>query len=283
MLDELVVNDVASADDNDVVTVPVGGTILLKVINGQGLEIVGITLDRLAHHVVTVRVVVTVLNGGGLVLSAVVGMLGSDLTLRELELSSIKSGVGDAVAKHVNHLTDVGLEAGDGEVGHLTVVLAGNSGTATLNVVVKLGLGVFGGTAGEHLGQGIRDTSGGESVLARASTEVNTDGGGGCVALFSADTDAVGESGDLEGAVVLEGLGDLTLGKVAEVGDDGRLGELQVVLGLDELALIESLSFDKIIRAGSLVIAATEAPSGGHEGCWFLGAGGSSDHALGDL
>ena len=37
-----------------------------------------------------------------------------------------------------------------------------------------------------------------------------------------------------EGAVVLEGLGDLAFGQVAEVADDGRLGELQVVLGLDE-------------------------------------------------
>jgi hypothetical protein len=37
-----------------------------------------------------------------------------------------------------------------------------------------------------------------------------------------------------EGAVVLEGLGDFTLGEVSEVVEDGGLGELEVVFGLDK-------------------------------------------------
>jgi len=78
---------------------------------------------------------------------------------------------------------------------------------------------------------------------------VNTDSGSEGVSLLSANADAVGESCDLEWTVVLERLGNLSLGKVTEVADDGGLGELEVVLGLNELALIKSLSFDKFIRA----------------------------------
>lgn len=36
-----------------------------------------------------------------------------------------------------------------------------------------------------------------------------------------------------KGTVELEGFGDLTLGQVAEVGDDGSLGELEVVFGFN--------------------------------------------------
>jgi len=72
---------------------------------------------------VSVGVVMAVLNSGGLEFLAVGSMLGGDLLLALLKLSGIECSVGNAVTEHINNLTGVTLEAGDGEVGVLTVVV----------------------------------------------------------------------------------------------------------------------------------------------------------------
>lgn len=70
--------------------------------------------------------------------------------------------------------------------------------------------------------------------MTRAATKMHTDGGSGRTTLFSADTDTVGKSSHLERTVELKRLRDLALGKVTEVGKDGRLGELEVLFGFDK-------------------------------------------------
>lgn len=152
-----------------------------------------------------------------------------------------------------------------------------DAGAHRLNLLGEGGLGAGRGAAHHHLLQSVGATSRGKGVLARASTEVNTDSGSHGASLFSADTDAIGEGGDLEGTVELEGLGDFTFGQVAEVRDDGGLGELEVVFGLDDLVVFDGLSFDKIIGGGRLVFAAAEAPSSSGDGCWLACHGSPSD------
>jgi len=123
LLDELVMDDVAGTNNDNVVTVPVGGAVLLQIVDGKVSEVVSVTLDRLAHHMVSVGVVMAVLNSGGLEFLAVGSMLGGDLLLALLKLSGIECSVGNAVTEHIHNLTGVTLEAGDGEVGVLTVVV----------------------------------------------------------------------------------------------------------------------------------------------------------------
>ena len=50
--------DTTSSDDDDVLTGVVGSFVSLKGISGQVLKLIGVTTDRLAHHVVTEGVVV---------------------------------------------------------------------------------------------------------------------------------------------------------------------------------------------------------------------------------
>lgn len=277
LLDELVVVDVASGDDDNVVTEPVGGTVVLEIINSQLANDVAVTLNRLAHHVLTIGVEVSVFNGGFLEVGGVHGVFLDQVLLAELKFSGVKGSVGDGVTKHVDNLVDIVLEASHGDVGGFTAGFRVDAGAHGLDLLSQGGLGAGGGAAQHHLLESIGGTRGGKGILARASAEVDTNSGSHNASLFSADTDAIGEGSDLEGTVELEGLGDFTSGQVAEVGDDGGLRELEVVFGLDDLVVFDGLSFDKIIGGGRLVFAAAEAPSSSGDGCWLACHGSPSD------
>jgi len=143
LLHELVVNHVASANDYNVVTEPVGGAVLLQIVDCQVGQVIGIALDWLAHHVVSERVVVAVLDRCRFEVLKVGSVLSSNLLLAELELSSIERGIGDAITKQIDYFTSVTLEAGHREMGSLTVMLAVNPGTRALNSHCELGLRVL--------------------------------------------------------------------------------------------------------------------------------------------
>lgn len=113
LLHQLVVVNVTGGDDNDVVTEPVGGAVVLQVVNGEVANLIGITLDRLTHHVLTVGVEVRILNRGVLEVSGTHGELVSEVLLAEFELGGVEGSAGDGVTKDVNDLVDVALEAGD--------------------------------------------------------------------------------------------------------------------------------------------------------------------------
>lgn len=247
LVDEGLVVDIAGSNNNEVITEVVLGTVLLESINSEVLEVVGITADGLSHHVVTVSIVVRVLNGGAVVFAGRLLVLGGDLLFAELELSSVKGGVRDGVSKHVDNSADVVLEASNLEVSVFTVGLSGETSTHHFNLLSEIGLRAARSSMSKHLGESVGSAGGGEGVLAGASTDVNTNSGSQGVGLFSANTDSVGKGGHLEGAVVLEGLGDFALGEVSEVVEDGGLGELEVAFGLDKLVFVDGLSFDMII------------------------------------
>jgi len=88
--DELVVVEVADTSHNDVVTEVVGGVEVSQVVDSEGLEDISVSLDGLAHHMLSVDVEVSVLNGGLEVAVAAVFVLFSDLLLNDVELVGVE-------------------------------------------------------------------------------------------------------------------------------------------------------------------------------------------------
>jgi hypothetical protein len=134
LFDEGVVVDGTSADNNHVFAGVVGSAVVLEVVRSEVLEVVVVTADRLAHHVVSVGVEMASLEGGGQVVLVEEVVLGGLLLLGELELSVINEGVGDHVTKKGDGTADSALVAGHVQVSHFTVDFGGNSSTDGLDL-----------------------------------------------------------------------------------------------------------------------------------------------------
>jgi hypothetical protein len=188
---------VAGTNNNHVITEVVKSAVVLEVVNGKVGKVVGVTFNRLTHHVVTVSVVMAIFKGSAVEVAGCFFVLKSELLFGKLELGVVKRGRRDDVSKHTNDLADVALEASDLNLGVFAAGLAGIAGTHCFNFLSKIGLAAAAGAAGEHSAESVGNTSGGEGVLAGTSTNVDTDCGSQCVGLLSANTDSVGEGSHL--------------------------------------------------------------------------------------
>ena len=93
LVHKFIMVDVSSANDDDVVSEEVGGVEVSEVISSESVEDVSVTLDWLAHHVLSVDVEVSVFNGGLEVSVVVVFMLLVNFFLDKLELVLVESAV----------------------------------------------------------------------------------------------------------------------------------------------------------------------------------------------
>lgn len=158
LIDELVVVDVTSTNNNEVVTVVVGGLEGVQVINREAGKVVSITLNRLTQHVVTVGVEVSVFKSSSLHVHVVSSVISGDFLLKDLELSSIKSGVGEGVSEKADSAGDVVLEDGHTNAGLFTTGFTVKASTEGLNFVVEVSSGVSGGATGEHVTEDVGGT-----------------------------------------------------------------------------------------------------------------------------
>ena len=191
LLNESLVVEVTSTDNDKVVTVVVAGVVVAESVGVEVLNLIAVTLNRLAHHVLSVHVEVNVLHGG-LLVSGVVGLvLVADFLLEELKLGGVEVAVADGITKKSDGLVHVTLENLKLEAGALALGLSVVASTHGLDLLGEVGLAALRSAAEEHSLEGVGSTSGLESVLAGASTNVDTDGGHLAGALLSDDADAV--------------------------------------------------------------------------------------------
>lgn len=231
LLDDLGVVHITSGNDDDVVTEVVGGVELSEVISGNLLEHISITLDRLADHMISETVEVSVLESR-LFVSGVVGLvLGSNLLSEDLELSRVEGGVADGVTEHVDGSAGVVLEAGEVEASVLSVGVSAVLGAHGGDLIGELALGPRGGTSSGHSLNKIGGAGRGEVLVSGASANIDTDVSLGTGEGLSDNSDTVGESGLVGLSHELEGLGDGTERKLTVVILNGVLGEL--LLDLD--------------------------------------------------
>jgi len=66
-INERVVVDSSSSDNNNVISVVVGSFVVSKVISRDLLDLIGVSLDWLSEHMVTIRVEMTILKSSLLV------------------------------------------------------------------------------------------------------------------------------------------------------------------------------------------------------------------------
>ena len=116
--------DVTSTNNNDVITEVVGGVEVAKVINRNLLDVVAVSLNWLAHHVLSVNIEMAVLKGSFHAAVVVVVVLLSDLLLNELEFVRVKSAVCDNISKKLDGLANITLEDLERNLSVLSVSLA---------------------------------------------------------------------------------------------------------------------------------------------------------------
>ena len=143
--------DVTRTDNDDVVTEVVSGVEISQVVSTEGLEVVAVSLDGLSHHVLSVDVEVSVLDGGLEVSLRGSLVLLSDLFLDEFELVGVEGAVGEEITEELDGLGYVALEDLKAELRVLSVGLAVVAGTHVLDGLCDLALVAAGGSAEEHL------------------------------------------------------------------------------------------------------------------------------------
>lgn len=175
LVHELVVVNVAGTNDDDVVAIVVRGMEVADVVNGQALEHIAVTLDRLADHVLSVDVEVGVLNCGLKVALVVALVLVGDLKLGSLELGSAEVAAGDHLAEQLHSLANVVLEHLELVEGLFSIGLSLVAGAKALDGLAKLGPGVGVGAAEKSLLEKVGGTGSLEVLMARAGADEDAD------------------------------------------------------------------------------------------------------------
>lgn len=174
LLNEGIVVNGASSDDNHVVTKVVGSLELSESISSDVANEISISLDWLSHLVVSESVVVNGFHGSSLHV-LVTGAVGSgNLLLGEFELAGVEGWVGNGIGEELDGTADVTLEAGHLERGSLTVDISGEASTHALNLLSEVSLGGASGALGEHLSEEVGRASSLVKVITGSSTNVDT-------------------------------------------------------------------------------------------------------------
>ena len=150
--------DVASTNNNDVITKVVGGVEVAKVVSRNLLDVVAVSLNGLAHHVLSVDIEMAVLNGSFQVAVVVVFVLLSNLLLNELEFVRVKSAVSDNISKKLDGLSNISLEDLERNLSILSVSSACETTPHVFNGLSNVTLSAVGGSTEEHLFKEVRGT-----------------------------------------------------------------------------------------------------------------------------
>ena len=102
--------DVASSDNDEVVSEEVSGVEVSEMVSFDEMHIVSVSLGWLAHHVFSVHIEVSVLKEGFLVSVMVVLMLLTDFFLSQFQLIGIQSTIRNQVSQDLHSLCSIILE-----------------------------------------------------------------------------------------------------------------------------------------------------------------------------
>jgi hypothetical protein len=113
----------------------VGGVEVAKVVSRNLLDVVAVSLNGLAHHVLSVNIEMAVLNCSFQVAVVVVFMLLSNLLFNELEFVGVKSAVSDNISKKLDSLANITLGDLERNLSVLSVSSAWETSTHTVSLV----------------------------------------------------------------------------------------------------------------------------------------------------
>jgi len=233
-IDDLIVVNITSGNDDHVITVIVGSLVILQHTGSDGVGHISISLDWLSKHVLSEGVEVSVFEGGLLESVVVVFVLHADLILNKLKLGRVKSVVAEHISKETDGFASITLEDLERVVSHLSVGLGVVSGSHILDFLGQFGLGSAISSSQGHLLEKVTGTSGGEILLSGSSANINTNVGSSTWNSLSADSDSILKGGGVEWSDVFEWLWDFSEWELSEVSHDWLLGELhELLFGLE--------------------------------------------------
>lgn len=148
--------DVASTNYNDVITEVVGGMEVAKVINSDLLNVIAVSFNGLAHHVLSVNIEMTVFKGSLHIAVVVVFVFLSNLLLNELKFVGAKSAIGDNISKKLDGLANVTLEDLKRYLRVLSVSSACETTAHVFYGLSNVALGAVSGSTEEHLFKEVR-------------------------------------------------------------------------------------------------------------------------------
>lgn len=173
-VDDLIVRDVTSGNNGDVVSVVVGCVVGSHVVNGQSLSKISISLDWLSNHVLSVRVEVGVFDGGLFVSLVVVLVLSANFVLKELKLSLVKRIVADDITKQANGSSGVTAEDLKSVASELSIRVSVPSGSEVFNFLTELSLGFAGGSSESHLLKKVGSSSSLKGLVSGSRADVDS-------------------------------------------------------------------------------------------------------------
>lgn len=101
-VNDLLVVNITSSDNNNVLTSVVGGVVVSKVVNSKSMSEISVSLDWLSHHVLSERVEVSVLKSGFRESIVVILVFLANLLFKELKFSSVEGWVADHITKNLD-------------------------------------------------------------------------------------------------------------------------------------------------------------------------------------
>jgi len=174
-INDLLVGDVTSGDDGDVISIVVGGVEVSDVIERDGLGEISVSLDWLSEHVLSKGVEMNVLESGLLKPVVVVLMLLSYFLLAEFKLGRVEGLVAKHVSEHGHGFGGISGEALEAIASPLSVGLSRVSGSHVLDILRDLGSGSGGSASGGHFLEEVRSSCGLEGLVSRSGSDVDSD------------------------------------------------------------------------------------------------------------
>lgn len=174
-INDLVVANITSGNNGDVVTVVVGRVEVSQVIKSDGLGQISISLDWLTEHVLLVGVEMNVFKGSLLKSIVVVLVLLADFFLAELELGRVEVVVGNQVSEDVDSSGGIVVEDLEAISSVFSIGFRGESSTHVLNLFTEFRSGSAVSSSGGHSFEKVGTTGGLESFVSRTSSDVDSD------------------------------------------------------------------------------------------------------------
>lgn len=194
-LDELLVVDVTSTDDDDVGADVVGSMEVDDLFLGDGSDVFSYTKDRLAHHVVSVRGVVGGFNGGFHLVLLGLDAFSEDGFSLGFDLVGVVDGVSEHVTKDLNSLSEVLLEDGHAVRGVFPASVGVELAADVFDAKFELGSGSVLGSLEVEMLQEVSDTTVLNGFL--SGSDLNEDGDSSEFSrpVFGGDSDSIVQGG----------------------------------------------------------------------------------------
>lgn len=194
-LDEFLVVDVTSTDDDDVGADVVGSMEVDDLFLGDGSDVFSYTEDRLAHHVVSVGGVVSGFDGGFHLVLLGLDALSEDGFSFGFNLVGVVDGVGEHVAKDLNSLSEVLSEDGHAVRGVFPGGVGVELAADVFDAKLELSSGSVLGSLEVEMLQEVSDTTVFDGFL--SGSDLNEDGNSSELSgpVFGGDSDTIVQGG----------------------------------------------------------------------------------------